>query len=57
MTTQKKDTRSPENVVTSFSISRKLLREAKLLAAMESRPLSNLIQVLLENALDERRKK
>lgn len=54
MTAPKKRTRRnrrPENTVTSFSISVELLEEAKKLADAEHRPLSNLIQILLEREI------
>jgi hypothetical protein len=48
--------RDPENMVTSFSMPRKLLEEAKLIAAAENRPLSNWIQVLFEREILERKR-
>ena len=60
MTTPKKRTRrqerDPANTVTSFSISRKLLAEAKKLADSENRPLSNLIQTMFEREIAARQR-
>jgi len=47
--------RDPENTVTSFSISRELLEEAKRMAREEKRPLSNLIALLFEEKIKERK--
>jgi len=47
--------RDPENTVTSFSISRELLEEAKRMAREEKRPLSNLIAILFEEKIKERK--
>ena len=46
--------RSPENMVTSFSIPRDLLEQAKQMAREEKRPVSNLIAKLLEDELSRR---
>ena len=51
----KKGDRSPENAVTSFSVSRKLLAEAQALARSEKRPLSNLIAKILEEEIARRK--
>jgi hypothetical protein len=48
--------RSPENTSTSFSVSRKLLEEARQWAKEEKRPLSNLISVILEREILERKR-
>lgn len=48
--------RSPENTSTSFSITRKLLEEAKQWAKEEKRPLSNLLSVILEREILERKR-
>ena len=48
--------RSPENTSTSFSVSRKLLEEARQWAKEEKRPLSNLIAVILEREILERKR-
>jgi hypothetical protein len=48
--------RSPENTSTSFSITRKLLEEARQWAKEEKRPLSNLLAVILEREILERKR-
>ena len=47
--------RSPENTSTSFSISKELLEEARQWAREEKRPLSNLIAVIFEREIQERK--
>ncbi len=48
--------RDPKNTITSFSISKELLDEAKAMAREEKRPLSNLIAVLFEEKILERKR-
>ena len=55
-TSPAKRQRDPENTVTSFSISKELLEEAKRMAREERRPLSNLIAVLFEEKIMERKR-
>lgn len=48
--------RDPSNTVHSFSVSKELLNEAKSLAREEKRSLSNLISLILEEKILERRR-
>ncbi len=48
--------RDPDNTVTSFSVSKDLLKEAKAMARDERRPLSNFISMILEEKIKERKR-
>lgn len=48
--------RSPGNTVTSFSISRKILDEGKLIADEENRTFSNFVAVLIEREIMRRKR-